>query len=213
MGKKTSKELIERLQLECTRFADETESSQAVADRKLAQSLIEYGERSGTAEALVLAARILASNPAVAADTSSKRDEAKQIQQLLHQAAEMRPGDKVLDALIKRFGKTADSHARALAVTGNAKLWVERIDRGKYYRLSPNPIFEPHVAARVVATAAEDPMLGITVRRIDLVREKRWVSRSRVSAVWNYGIYKKAWDIRVYNLSGPNNLKVRIETS
>lgn len=213
MAKKTAKELTEHLMRECSGLADETESGRMVADRKLAQSLIEYGQRLEKPEALVLAAEILVNNPVAASDATAQRDETQLIQRLLEQANEMRPGDKLLAILIQRFDQTPKAVRGANVIEDSAKLLVVRIDKGKHFRLSPDPVFEPQIAARVIATADGDPMLGITVRRIDLVQEKRWVARSRVSAVWNSGIYKKAWDIRVFNLSGPDGLKVRIETN
>lgn len=213
MAKKTAKELTEHLMRDCCGLADETESGRVVADRKMAQSLIEYGQRMEKPEAIVLAAEILANNPVTAIDATAQREEAQQIQRLLEQANEMRPGDKLLATLIQRFDHTPKVVRGANAIADSARLLIVRIDKGKHFRLSPDPVFEPQIAARVTATADGDPTLGITVRRIDLVQEKRWVARSRVSAVWNSGIHKKAWDIRVFNLSGPDGLKVRIETS
>ena len=48
-----------RVMRDGARLADETDAGQAVADRKLAEGLIRYGQRTETPEALVVASQIL----------------------------------------------------------------------------------------------------------------------------------------------------------
>jgi hypothetical protein len=68
--------------------------------------------------------------------------------------------------------------------------------------------------AMVHAFASPSATLGICVRRSDLRRDvARSVARHRVTTAWNSGIHARGWIVRIYNLSGPDELEVVVETN
>ena len=215
MGAKTTKRKLDeearRLLRRKDSLATETAVGQMVADRQLARNLVEYGLRTQTPEAVVLGADILSKTPVVPANASAKKRAHQEANQLLKRALRMRPADRSLAAYVRRVRSSAVQNETG--IDAHPKMWVVKIDRGKHYRLKPDPVFPAQVQARVTAWVNGNPALGITVRRFDQKRVRRYVGQGKVIGTWNPGIKTTKWDVRLYNLSGPDALQVQIVTS
>lgn len=196
----------------------ETPLGQTLEDRILGRSLVEYGLRANTPEAIVSGVQVLVDNPAApVAESEVKIDEAAdderdQLLEYLEQARAMRPADETLGELVARAEDLVREKKRGLA--GGPKRWQVTLDKGDYYGLDPRLIYNAQEKAIVHAYCSDDATLGIRVRRSDQRNYvTQAVSRKDVTATWNSGIYTSGWVVRIYNLSGPDKLAVVIETN
>lgn len=76
-----------------------------------------------------------------------------------------------------------------------------------------NLVWNKGVQAEVWAIA-EDPgaMIGMEVRRSDQDQNsKRAVGRGKAQLVWNTGVAQTGWVVTIYNLSGPDGLRLKVE--
>ena len=184
-----------------------------VLDREMARAMIEYGRRTKTPEVIIFGVQILAQNPVnhvVENDEIMDRDKAE-LTATIQQAVDMRDEDETLIELSERAADLLDEKTRGLA--GGPRRWTVTIDKGKYYQLDPRLVY--HAQQRAIVTAfAHDVMLGASVRRSDQRKElKRSVGSDKVKVAWNSGIHTSGWDVRIYNLNGPDNLRVQVETN
>lgn len=192
-----------------------TEAGQSLQDRILGRSLIDYGLRSRAPEAIVSGVQILARNPVRSAqgnEEESDRAEKGRLSDYLQRARDMAPADAILAELITRAEERLEERPRGMA--GGPKRWVVKIDKGKYYEIDPRLSYNVQEMAVVHAFASPSATLGIRVRRSDLRNDvARSVARERVTATWNSGIFSKGWLVRIYNLAGPDELEVVVETN
>lgn len=189
---------------------EEASSGQSIADRALAMSLIEYGRREDYAEALVVAAEILGRNPADPVNAAARRNGEGDVQAVLDEALSMRSSDRSLASFTRR---TAEAVPSADVLQTRPRFWLVRIRPRSFYTLSPPPTFEAHRQARVSATTTSNVMIGISARRVDQRRPRRWVARRQVIAEWNPRLYTREWEVQVHNLSASETIEVRIEVS
>ena len=180
-------------------------AAQAVVDRTLARYLIEYGKRKKDEEAIALGNRILASLHVKDINTAAKK---KPDQEVVKQASGfMRKSTlKEMKAEAEKAKKEAQASGRPAA-----NRWVLRLNKGEDKQLSPRPRFPGQVDAFISAyTESGEARLGITVRRED---HETVLRRFAGQGFWWTGKIAAAWEIRVFNTSGPDGLLVTVKTS
>ncbi len=195
--------------------AKETEKGRKVADRELGWKLIEYGQREDhpSPEAIILGVQILHRNPVESKTEDGEGGEKEELITMVEEAADMRPDDETLLVMAENVLDALDESSRGLA--GGPQQWIITVDRGKYYQLDPRLVYNAQEAA-IITAYAEDPkaMLGATVRRYDQRKiMKRTAGRGKVRIEWNSGIFTTGWDCRIYNMTGPDGMKLRVETN
>lgn len=199
--------------------AKETKAGKMVTNRNMARALLEYGMDTENPEAIILAIQILHRNPvtAVKEDKEAHNAEIEERIELIGAAVELRPDDEGLLIMAERVAGELEESTRGLA--GGPKSWTVTIPKGKYYQLDPRLVYNAQEAAIITAypadpAAAGKVMLGGSVRRYDQrTILRKTVGKGKVVVNWNSGIYTTGWDCRIYNLNGPDDLVVKIETN
>lgn len=194
----------------------ETKAGKMLANREMARQLIEYGQATDSPESIILGIQILHRNPvtAVVEDKEAHNAEIEARIEMIGAALDLRPDDEGLALMAERVASELEESTRGLA--GGPKSWTVTIPKGKYYQLDPRLVYNAQEAAIITAYAADGAkiMLGGSIRRYDQRNiMRRTVGRGKVVIQWNSGIYTTGWDCRIYNLSGPNNQVVTIETN
>jgi hypothetical protein len=189
----------------------ETKAGRMVADRTMAQSMIEYGLRNNSPEVILLAVEILHKTP-VTIKKGEGEDETAELEKLIEQAVEMRPDDEMLIVMAERVVDSLEEATRGLA--GGPQAWTVKIKKRGYYQLDPRLIYNAQEKAIVTATTDPGVMLGASVRRGDQRKElTRSVGRGKVQVEWNSGITTTGWDVRIWNLTGKDGQVVKVVTN
>jgi len=194
-----------------------TKAGQMLEDRMLARSLIEYGKRTRSPEAMLTAVRILRQNAVIPAiknkdvDSEAQREKSELLQ-LLNQARKMRPEDRPLRELSDRLEESLSERSRGLA--DGPKQWRGiKIKPGRFYALDPGLEYNAQERAIVSVEAQErTALMGIVVTRPNQITKKQAVGEGSVNVHWNAGIHTSQWLVKIYNM-GKTEIQVTITTN
>ena len=217
-----SEDLVATLLAEAEKAAKEepaqTKAGQMLANREMARQIVSYGLKNSNPEAIIVGVQILHENPTKSAQKQegAANADVEHGMQLIEKAVSLRENDESLLVLAERVADELQESTRGLA--GGPKSWIVEIPKRGYYQLDPRLVYNSHEAAIITAFPNDKDnagvMLGGSVRREDQRKVmKKTAGRGKVIVQWNSGIHTTGWDCRIYNLNGPDKMKVRVESN